>query len=133
MDKPASIVITPPSKRLAPELSSTVGKVLPRIGLIAQHRLTTLAIITLVVICGLIPRVAGLSGSLWLDEAWVANSVMAPSILGVLYYETHLQVSPPMFLLMVRFAVGILGLSNEVLRVTPFLMGIVAAVAMAFT
>jgi hypothetical protein len=69
----------------------------------------------------------GLGRSLWLDEAWVGNSVLAPS-LGAMFFHTHwLQVNPPVFLMLVRAAVRLFGLSNESLRLVPLLLGVTAA------
>lgn len=71
----------------------------------------------------------GIGRSLWLDEAWVANSVMEPSIRGMFYYPAWLQSTPPLFLLLVRAAVGLFGVSNAAFRAAPlaFAVGGVAA------
>jgi hypothetical protein len=66
--------------------------------------------------------------SLWLDEAWVANSVQAPSLSGMFYYSGWLQVNPPLFLLLVRGAVRLAGASNAVFRVIPLLLACAAAI-----
>ena len=68
--------------------------------------------------------------SLWLDEAWVANSATAPSLHDVFFYPHWLQTSPPLFLLMVRAAVRIFGSGNTALRAVPMIMGAVSALLM---
>lgn len=72
----------------------------------------------------------GLGRSLWLDEAWVANSALAPSI-GAMFFHTHwLQVNPPAFLLLLRAAVHVFGLSNDSLRLIALLLDLAAVVCM---
>src|SRR6185369_5173490 len=72
----------------------------------------------------------GIERSLWLDEAWVANSVHAPTLGGMFYYPNWLQTSPPLFLMLVRSAVGLFGLSTVVLRSVPLLLALVAVAAL---
>lgn len=72
----------------------------------------------------------GIGRSLWLDEAWVANSIHAPSLAGMFYYPNWLQTSPPLFLLASRAMVHIFGLSNVSLRVAPLLFELIAVTAM---
>jgi len=67
----------------------------------------------------------GLGRSLWLDEAWVANSVMAHSLSGMFYYPDWLQTTPPLFLLLTRAAAHVFGPSNVSFR----LMALVLAMA----
>jgi hypothetical protein len=67
---------------------------------------------------------------LWLDETWVANSVLAPSLSGMLYYPDWLQTTPPLFLLLTRGAVRAAGLSNFSLRVIPLALALVAIAAL---
>ncbi len=69
----------------------------------------------------------GMGRSLWLDEAWVANSVQSPSLAGMFYYPGWLQVNPPLFLLLVRGAVHLLGASNVTFRMVPLLLAGAAA------
>src|SRR5580658_7233610 len=69
----------------------------------------------------------GMSRSLWLDEAWVANSVQAPSLSGMFYYPGWLQVNPPLFLLLVRGVVRLAGASNAAFRLIPLLLAGAAA------
>src|SRR5580658_8587435 len=72
----------------------------------------------------------GIDRSLWLDEAWVANSVLAPSLAGMFYYPGAFQTTPPLFLLLTRAAVHTFGLSSAVFRVVPLTMALVAVASM---
>jgi hypothetical protein len=72
----------------------------------------------------------GMGRSLWLDEAWVANSVQAPSLSGMFFHTAWLQVNPPLFLLLVRTTVHAAGLSNTSLRVVPLALGMLGAAGM---
>ena len=89
-------------------------------------RLATVALLALTLVLGLY----GIERSLWLDEAWVANSVNAPTLGGMFYYSNWLQTSPPLFLLLSRIAVSIFGLSTVVLRSVPLVLSLVAVWAM---
>jgi hypothetical protein len=75
---------------------------------------------------GAAARARGLDRSLWLDEAWVANSVLEPSIAAMLRYEAWLQTSPPLFLVLVRGAVDLAGESNAAFRAVPALFSLAA-------
>jgi hypothetical protein len=100
------------------------------IGHLARRR-ATIYIMTIVVgVYGVLQRCSGLGRSLWLDEAWVANSVSAPSLEGMFYYDAWLQSSPPLFLLLVRLTVAPFGPSNTSFRAVPFFMGILAILSM---
>jgi hypothetical protein len=72
----------------------------------------------------------GMGRSLWLDEAWVANSIQSPLVTGMFYYPDWLQVNPPLFLLLARTAVRILGTSNWAFRAVPLLAAVIAAASM---
>ena len=72
----------------------------------------------------------GIGRSLWLDEAWVANSVLAPSLSGMFYYPDWLQTSPPLFLLLTRGAVQAFGVSNVAFRLVPLALALVAVASM---
>jgi len=89
-------------------------------------RVATIVLLGFTLILGLY----GIERSLWLDEAWVANSVYAPTLAGMFHYPTWLQTSPPLFLMLVRSAVGLFGLSTVVLRSVPLLLALVAVAAM---
>jgi hypothetical protein len=76
---------------------------------------------------------AGLNGmgrSLWLDEAWVANSLNAPTLSGMFVYPGWLQSNPPLFLLLSRLAIRAFGLSNVSFRIVPLLFSLLAVAAM---
>ena len=66
--------------------------------------------------------------SLWEDEAWVANSVLSPSLWGMFHYPTWLQTSPPLFLLLLRGATTMFGRGEAALRLVPWLAGAAAVV-----
>ena len=72
----------------------------------------------------------GIGRSLWLDEAWVANSVLAPSVAGMFFYPDWLQTSPPLFLLLTRSAVHAFGVSNVAFRLVPLALALVAVASM---
>jgi hypothetical protein len=78
--------------------------------------------------------VYGIGRSLWLDEAWVANSIQARSLAGMFYYPDWLQVNPPLFLLLARTVVRMLGawvgVSNAAFRAAPLMLAVTAAVSM---
>jgi len=95
-----------------------------------QARLAAASCLALLVAGGAAARLHGLGRSLWLDEAWVANSVLAPSLGAALHYEAWLQTSPPGFLALERAAVAIAGDSNAALRAVPALCSL-AALALA--
>ncbi len=59
----------------------------------------------------------GMTRTLWLDEAWVANSVLERSWSGMFYYPDWLQTTPPLFLLIERAVAALLGPSNLAFRV----------------
>ncbi len=72
----------------------------------------------------------GMGRSLWLDEAWVANSVEEPSLAAMFFRTDWLQVNPPLFLLLVRNTVRVVGLSNSSLRSVPLALGMLGAACM---
>ncbi len=72
----------------------------------------------------------GIQRSLWLDEAWVANSVLAPSLSGMFYYPDWLQSTPPLFLLLTRAAVHVFGVSNTAFRLVPLALALAAIAGM---
>ncbi len=81
-------------------------------------------------LCTLTLGIYGIGRSLWLDEAWVANSILAPTLRGMFYYPNWLQTSPPLFLLLERWAVSVIGLSNISLRIVPLALALVAVAGM---
>jgi len=80
--------------------------------------------------CTLILGIYGMGRSLWLDEAWVANSVNAPTLGAMFHYPDWLQTSPPLFLLMARGAIRVFGLSDVSLRMVPLGLALLAVVGM---
>jgi len=89
-------------------------------------RVAAIALLALTLVLGLY----GIERSLWLDEAWVANSVNAPTLGGMFCYPNWLQTSPPLFLFLSRIAVRVFGLSTVVLRTVPLVLSLVAVWAM---
>lgn len=85
-----------------------------------------------VILSGIAMRVHGLDRSLWLDEVWVANAIMEPTIREMVYYEGWLNPSPPLFLLLARSATRLLGVSHTSMRLVPALFGIAGMLAMAY-
>ncbi len=67
---------------------------------------------------------------MWLDEAWVANSVLAPSLSGMFYYPEWLQSTPPLFLLLTRAAVSVFGISSVSFRLVPLAFALIAVAGM---
>jgi hypothetical protein len=53
-------------------------------------------------VAGVMIRVQFLERSLWLDEAWVANSIRAASLRNAIYYDAWLQTTPPLFVALNR-------------------------------
>jgi len=84
-----------------------------------------------VVIVGVLSRIAYVNVSLWLDESWVANSVLSDSLTQMFYYPPWLQTSPPLFLLLVRYTVKMFGLSHATLRAVPILLSILSMFILA--
>ena len=95
-------------------------------------RLTRLAkaASVIVLLSALGAGIYGMGRSLWLDEAWVANSVQEPSLSAMFFHTDWLQVNPPLFLLLVRNAVSLAGLSNASLRGVPLALGMLGAISM---
>jgi len=97
---------------------------------ILRHRVITYGIIAVIAFYGVALRTVGLGRSLWIDEAWEANAIIAPSISTMFYHSSWLPTCLPPFLLLVRGAVGMFGLTSPVLRTVPCLMGLLACVSM---
>lgn len=63
--------------------------------------------------------------SLWLDEAYLANSVLTYSVRQLLTKPLlYWQAAPPGFLLLQKAAASVLGTSEDALRIVPLLAGI---------
>jgi 4-amino-4-deoxy-L-arabinose transferase-like glycosyltransferase len=83
-----------------------------------------------VALSGIALRLVGLGRSAWLDEAWVANSVGATTWSGMFYYDAWLQTSPPLFLLLERATVGVVGFGVVAVRLMPLAVGVAAMALM---
>jgi len=91
-----------------------------------------LLILCALLVAGVASRVHLLDRSLWLDEAWVANSILASSLRGALYYDAWLQTTPPLFIVLARFFTDLFGTSNTALRALPAFSGIIAVFLLSF-
>jgi 4-amino-4-deoxy-L-arabinose transferase-like glycosyltransferase len=83
------------------------------------------------IILGITTRMINLNQSLFVDEAWVANSVLTPSLHEMFLYDNWLQTSPPLFLLLVRYTAKVLGTSDLALRAVPSFFGMLSIIVMA--
>ena len=99
---------------------------------LTHSRILYFLIVSSVTVCGVAVRLIGLGNGLWLDEAWVANSVRADSVASMFHYDAWLQTTPPLMLLLVRVTVRSLGMSNYTFRLVPLLFGLMAVVCMFF-
>lgn len=89
----------------------------------------------LILIAGSLVRFNSIYRSLYLDEAWVANSVLTSSITNTIYYDSWLQTSPPLFLILLRWTSHVLkDIPNmpEALRFVPALFGVFSILAMIY-
>src|ERR1044071_1233527 len=62
-----------------------------------------------ILVFGAIMRLSYLDRSLWLDEAWVANSIQAPTLTEAFYYGDWLQTTPPLFVVVSRVITTLFG------------------------
>jgi hypothetical protein len=69
--------------------------------------------------------------SIWLDEAWVANSILSPTWKEMFYYPRWLQHTPPLFLALDRLLTKVAGPSEPALRLLPMLAGLMAIPVLA--
>jgi uncharacterized membrane protein len=83
-------------------------------------------------VAGVITRIHLLDRSLWLDEAWVANSIRAPNLHQAIYYDDWLQTTPPLFIVLSRLVTAVFGTSNAAFRALPALSGIVSVLLFSF-
>jgi 4-amino-4-deoxy-L-arabinose transferase-like glycosyltransferase len=81
---------------------------------------------------GAIVRLSYLDRSLWLDEAWVANSIQSPTLHEALYYDDWLQTTPPLFVVMSRVSATLFGTSNVAFRIFPAVAGIISILLFGF-
>jgi len=85
-------------------------------------RLNQLGMVLLAVVA-IVVRCYGLSHTLGYDEAWVANSLHAPTLREMFFYDAWAQTTPPAFLLLAR-AMLIAGSSNLAMHLLAFAMGL---------
>lgn len=64
--------------------------------------------------------------SLWLDEASLALNIINKNYLELLKPLEYGQASPPLFLILVKFLTHFFGYGERVLRLIPFLAGIIS-------
>jgi hypothetical protein len=91
-----------------------------------------LVLFILIFLAGSFVRLHSLNRSLWLDEAWVANSVLTPALNDTFYYGSWLQTSPPLFLIILRCTSNVIRGLPESLRFVPALFGIFSILAMIY-
>jgi uncharacterized membrane protein len=96
---------------------------------LTKSMVITLCIVT---IFGIMMQVNSLDRSFWLDEVWVANAIMEPTVSEMLYYEGWLNTAPPLYLLLVRLATRLFGVSHESMRSVSALFGILSIFAMSY-
>ena len=84
------------------------------------------AVLLALVALGLVTRTFNLNQSLFVDEAWVANAVLADNLREMFHFN-WVPAPPPLFLLLVRGTVGVLGRSDVAFRVVPALAGMTVA------
>ena len=97
-----------------------------------RPQLLTWMALALVVIAGALPRLNHIDKSIWTPEAWVANSVLADTLGQMFHYKDWLQTSPPLFLLLVRGAVQLAGISVASLRAVPFALSMLSLLLIAW-
>src|SRR5580658_1581262 len=90
-----------------------------------------LLVYAVLILASLPARLSAMRVSLWLDEAWVANSILSPSWKEMFYYPRWLQPTPPLFLALVRLLAKVLGPSEPALRLLPWLAGLMAIPVLA--
>ena len=83
-------------------------------------------------LAGVMTRVQVLDRSLWLDEAWVANSIRAASLHEAIHYNDWLQTTPPLFIALSRIVTAVFGTSNIGFRLLPVFFGIVSILLFFF-
>jgi hypothetical protein len=91
-----------------------------------------LLVLGILALGGVMTRVQFLDRSLWLDEAWVANSIRAASLRDAVYYDEWLQTTPPLFIALSRTVTEVFGTSNLAFRLLPAFFGILAIPLFAF-
>jgi hypothetical protein len=66
-----------------------------------------------------------------MDEAWVANSILEPTVHDMFYNQAWSQTSPPLFLLAERWITEVFGPSEMVMRVFPAVTALLGFIAVA--
>lgn len=61
--------------------------------------------------------------SLWVDESWVANSILAASYQEMFRYEYWIQTTPPFLLVAARWLIQLTGPANWAFRLIPLVFG----------
>jgi len=69
--------------------------------------------------------------SIWLDESWVANSILEPTLRQMLYFERWVQSTPPLLLLGIRGLTHVAGFSEPILRLIPLFASLLGLVVFA--
>ena len=87
-------------------------------------RATDLVCAALLLLAALAVRLPGINGDLWLDEAWVANSILAPTWREMFFYPPWLQTTPPLHLIVTCLLVAVLGDANWVFRLLSLVFGV---------
>lgn len=88
------------------------------------------ALLLLALVLAIWFRMQGLDRSLWLDEAWVANSVLETTVPRMLFYDSWVPSPEPGFLLTSRLVTAELGPSNLTFRIVPLAFSFIALLAM---
>src|SRR5262245_41095752 len=101
-------------------------------GRIVTGRALVLLVLGGLLLAGVITRVQFLDRSLWLDEAWVANSIRAASLQQAIYYDDWLQTTPPLFIALSRLVTAVFGTSYVAFRALPAFSGIVSVLLLSF-
>jgi len=86
----------------------------------------------LIILSAVAVRLPGIGRPFWLDEAWVANSALTPTLLESFRYDTWLQTSPPMFVMAIRFAHKLFGGFEIPFRAVPFTFSVASVVLALF-
>ena len=68
--------------------------------------------------------------SLFVDEAWVANSILEPTIKEMVFYKDYVQTTPVLFLIATRAFVEIFGKNDLIFRLLPFSFGVLSVILM---
>ena len=85
----------------------------------------------LLILLSLPARFVRLKDSVWLDESWVVNSLLPPTLHDIFYSKNWAQSTPPLFLLLERWMIGLFGYAEPVFRVVPVVACLVGTVLAA--